>query len=128
MSFPLPFAEPSGLALPPPTPMLPLIQQGPPPPWPDYKPPPRPKLADVLANAEREREWHEGRITQGYDMLRRFNMDPTLRGFFRRDIDKVRSGEITTYPDPAIRNEIFAICTFLAQMDWVAKALYRLSI
>jgi hypothetical protein len=104
------------------------LQVGAPPPWPGYKSPPKPKLSEVLAAAERERDLHEPRIQQGYEMMRRYGQDPTLRGTFIRDLQKVISGENTTFPDPALRNETDGILNFIAQMDWTVEALYRLSI
>ena len=107
---------------------LPVISTEPPDPWPGYKPPPKPKVSDVLEAAERERNLHKGRIDQGAEMHRRYNLDESLTGVFLRDRDAAVTGEVEKFQDPAIRNEIDAICTFLAQMDWTAEALYRLSI
>lgn len=111
-----------------PAPVLPELNLGPPPPWPGYKPPPKPKVADVLAAAERERNLHEPRVQQGYEMLRRYNLDPALRGFFTRDRKSIIDGEVETFPDPAIRNETDAIITFISQMDRSIEAIHRLSI
>jgi hypothetical protein len=117
-------------AAPPPTlgAILPDLDLGPPLPWPGYTPPPKPKVADVLAAAERERELHEPRVQQGYEMLRRYNLDPALRGYFTRDRKGIIDGEIETFPDPAIRNETDAIVSFVAQMDRSIEAIHRLSI
>lgn len=93
-----------------------------------YVKPAKPKLADVLAAAERERSDHEPRIEQGYEMLRRINRDQYLVGIFERDAKKVLSGEVERGPDPSLRVETARFCAFIAQMDWQAEALYRQSI
>lgn len=148
MSFPMPAPVPMmppppgnfGMPAPQPTPydptmrmappevILPVISTEPPDPWPGYKPPPKPKVSDVLEAAERERNLHKGRIDQGAEMQRRYDQDEALTGVFLRDRDAAATGEVEKFQDPAIRNEIDGFCSFIAQMDWTAEALYRLSI
>jgi hypothetical protein len=91
------------------------------PPW--YRKPPRPKLMDVLEDAERERDRHDLRIQVAMDMISRLNLEGF--GHFERDKEKIQSGEIEPWIDTSLRDEHDAAVAHIAMMDWSAEAPFR---
>lgn len=91
------------------------------PPW--YRKPPKPKLADVIEEAEREKDDHEGRVLVAGEMLRRLNLETS--GIFERDREGVESGEIEKFWATDLRDEHDAACSHISRMDWMVEAQYR---
>jgi hypothetical protein len=92
-----------------------------PPSW--YRKPSKPKLAEVLEDAERERARHEGRIALAMETLSRLNLEGF--GMFERDKEKIKSGEIEGWIDTSMRDEHDAACSHISRMDWSAESLFR---
>jgi hypothetical protein len=121
----MPMPDPIGLATPIPDEPIEEEVYGPTPPvW--YQKPPRPRLSDILEDAERERERHELRIGLAMETLSRLNLEGT--GMFTRDRDGVRSGEIETWTDTSMRDEHDSCVSYIAMMDWAAEAPFRSTI
>lgn len=88
-----------------------------------YRKPPRPKIADVIADAQREQDDHEGRVLLAGEMLRRLNLE--TNGMFERDREGVESGEIEPFWSTDMRDEHDAACASISRMDWHVESLYR---
>jgi hypothetical protein len=119
----MPLPDPIGLSTP--LPELPPEEEevyGPTPPaW--YRKPPRPKLTDILEDAEREQDRHEMRIAIAMEMLSRLNLEGF--GMFTRDREAVQSGEIEGWVDTSLRDEHDSAVSYIAMMDWSAESPYR---
>lgn len=100
---------------------LPIVVGPVPAPW--YRRPPRPKLTDVLDDAQREKDDHEGRVLLAGEMIRRLNLE--TNGTFERDREGVESGEIEPFWSTDMRDEHDAACSSIMRMDWNVEALYR---
>jgi hypothetical protein len=92
-----------------------------PPPW--YRKPAKPKVSDVLEDAERERERHELRVQLAMETISRLNLEGA--GHFERDKEKVKTGEIEIWVDTSIRDEHDSAVAHIAMMDWSAESPYR---
>jgi hypothetical protein len=92
-----------------------------PPPW--YRKPPKPKVSDILEDAERERERHELRVQLAMETVSRLNLEGA--GHFERDKDMVKSGEIEVWVDTSIRDEHDSAVAHIAMMDWAAESPFR---
>ncbi len=95
-----------------------------PPSW--YRKPSRPKLSDVLEDAERERERHQLRIDLAMETLSRLNIEG--HGRFERDKEGVASGEIEPWYDTSLRDEHDSLVSYIAMMDWSAECPRRKAI
>ncbi len=117
---PLPGESP----LPPVLPPVPDLAEpiGPTPPlW--YRKPKKPTLGDVLAEAQREKDDHEGRVLIAGEMMRRLNLE--TNGMFERDREGMESGEIERFFSTALRDEHDLVCSYIGSMDWHVEALFR---
>lgn len=95
---------------------------GPTPPiW--YRKPAKPKLNEVLEDAEREKGLHEKRIRMAMESLSRLNLEGF--GMFERDKEKIVSGSYEGYIDTSLRDEHDAAVAYIAGMDWSAESPYR---
>lgn len=121
-----PLPDPLGLSTP--LPEAPPDEEEPfgptPPAW--YRKPPRPKLSEVIEDAEQERLRHELRISVAMEMLSRLNLEGF--GMFTRDREGVQSGEIEGWVDTSLRDEHDSAVAYIAAMDWSAESPYRQTI
>lgn len=113
---------PLAAPLPPPLPVELEDPIGPIPPlW--YRKPKKPVLADVLSEAQREKDDHEGRVLVAAEMMRRLNLE--TNGMFERDREGMESGEIERFFSTALRDEHDLVCSYMGSMDWHVEALFR---
>lgn len=92
--------------------------------WPAGVPkPPRPKVAEVLEQAEREREDHAGRLEQAREAHLRLNGH--LIGYFPRHKKLIASGEMDLAPLTDLRDETDLANTSIAQMTVCYEDPYR---
>ncbi len=90
-------------------------------PW--YRKPPRPKLADVQAEAENQKRDHAGRVNIAMEMTKRLAMD--TYGYFRKDEEAIGNEQIQPARISALRDEHDMACAHIASMEWGVDALYR---
>lgn len=112
--------------LPPPGPMEMLAPVPPPveefvPPGPQslpvwYSEPPKPKLADILEEADRERADHQDRIQVAMQTVKRLNLE--LSGIFKKDADLIRLGEVERGVLTDLRDEHDGYCAHISAMEW----------
>lgn len=88
-----------------------------------YRKPPKPKLENVLAEAQLEKGDHELRIEQVREMLSWINLNRV--GHFERDREKIEAGEIEVFQSTSLRDEHDAACAWIASMDLAFTALAR---
>lgn len=88
-----------------------------------YRKPPKPKLENVLTEAQLEKDDHGLRIEQTREMLSWLNLNRV--GHFERDKDKIESGEIEVFQSTSLRDEHDAACAWIASMDLAFTASAR---
>jgi hypothetical protein len=81
-----------------------------------YSDPPKPKLADILEEAERERADHQDRIQIAMQTIRRLNLE--LTGIFKKDRELVEIGEVERGVLTDLRDEHEAYCSHISAMEW----------
>lgn len=92
--------------------------------WEDwYRKPPRPKVEDIIAEAEREKADHAGRVAIAMEMRRRLQL--SVQGIFAQDVEAHAAMQMEKAPISALRDEHDLACSYGASMDIGIDAINR---
>jgi hypothetical protein len=129
MPMGMPPADPMMMGMPPPAPgPMELLEPVPPPveefipPGPasipaNYVAPPKPKLDDILEEAEAERQDHTERVELAMLTLQYLNMERT-GVMHRHDIERIKRGDLMAGRLTDLRDEHDSYVAHIAAMDW----------
>lgn len=92
--------------------------------WEDwYRKPSRPKASAIMAEAEKEKSDHQGRVAIAMEMRKRLQLD--TYGYFAQDEEALQMQQVEPAPVSALRDEHDLACSYGMSMDVGIDALNR---